>query len=412
MANIFNLLQDGFNSLFLGGNRTDRYTRPLALGSNFFNVSGTNSKESYDTINNNEFNLYSTTPQLYVVVNRFATMLTNGVFVVKDWKTGKVIENHPLLKLLEKPNPLMNRNEWLTDLSINYNIYGNSYTFMNKGSILSEYPTTLMNLPNHDMKIEKTGKVWRQTDINEIIKQYVLTDCNEKFTPSEIIHIKTSNQADPIIGLSPLHAIQMPISNIRGAYGFRNVNITKKGALGIISSSGNDAIGAIRLEKEDRLELEKQFAKETHGIFDGQSPVKFSATPVNYQHLSYPIKDSLLFEEVDANLKAIIDNYGMNENIFSRTNSSKFSNLNEGLKMSYQDGIIPFAEKLCWALNESLGLFTNGQYVELDFSNIQALQDNKETNAKTIKLKSEALSVLLDKGYKQADAEMIVGLRD
>lgn len=409
MANIYNLLQNGFNTLFSGGNKTDRYTRPLALGSNFFNVLGNNSKESYDTINNNEFNLYSTTPQLYIVINRFATMLTNGVFFIKDWKTGKVIENHPLLKLLEKPNPLMNRNEWLTDLSVNYNIYGNSYTFMNKGSMLSEYPTTLMNLPNYDMKIEKTGKVWRQTDINEIIKQYVLTDCNEKFTPNEIIHIKTSNQADPIIGLSPLHAIQMPISNIRGAYGFRNVNITKRGALGLISPEMSQN-GMVPLDSQTRKDLEQQYLKD-NGIFDGQTPVKFSTTPVKYQNLSHAIKDNMLFEEVDANLKAIIDNYGLNENIFSRANASKFSNLNEGLKMSYQDGIIPFAEKLCWALNESLGLFSNGQYVELDFSNIQALQDNEETNAKTIKLKSEALSTLLDKGYKQEDAEVIVGLR-
>jgi hypothetical protein len=410
MANIFNLLGNKITGLMYGGG-TDRYTRMLPTGQVNFGQLMTEQKEVYDTINNNEFNLYSTTPQLFIVINKKATMLTNGVFVVKDWKTGKVIENDPVLKLLEKPNPIMNRNEWLMDISINHDIYGNAYIYKNKFSNLTQYPNILMNLPNADMKIVKTGKLYKQTDINEIIEKYVLVSNKEEFTNEEIIHIKTSNQLDPVMGLSPLHAIQMPISNIRGAYGFRNVNITKKGALGIISATGNDAIGAIRLDDSDRLDLEKQFAEETHGIFDRQSPVKFSANPVNYQHLSYPIKDSLLFEEVDANLKAIIDNFQLNENIFSRQNASKFSNLQEGLKMAYGDSIIPFSEKLCFALNEGLKMFEQGKYIEMDFSHLKVFQDNEVEKSTVIKTKSEALAVLLANGYKQADAEIIVGLR-
>ena len=360
---------------------------------------------------NNEFNLYTTTPELFIVVNKFATMFSNGVFVIKDYKTNKVIENHPLLKLLEKPNPLMNRNTWLMDIAVNYNIYGASYIHKNQGSALSEYPSILMNLPNADLSIKKTGKIYLATSIEEMIEFYRLRSTNDKIDTNEVIALKRYNSSDPCKGLSPLEALQMPLTNIRGAYGFRNVNITKKGALGIISADGRDSIGSLTLEEQDKLDLEKQFTTQTHGIFDGQSSVKFSSKPINYQHLSYPIKDSMLFEEVSENMMKIIDAYGLNRNIFSSKEGAKFANLAEGLRMAYQDAIIPFAELFCFALNDALGLFDKNIYVELDYSHIPVMKDNESEKATTVKTQAEAVKILIENGMTDLQAESIVGIK-
>lgn len=410
------ITNDDFFGFQLGGFRlgytrgTDHLTRGLPIGGRFFQNMFSDKTEVWDTVTNNEFNLYTTTPELFIVVNKFATMFSNGVFVIKDYKTNKVIENHPLLKLLEKPNPLMNRNTWLMDIAVNYNIYGASYIHKNQGSALSEYPSILMNLPNADLSIKKTGQIYLATSIEEMIEFYRLRSTNDKIDTNEVIALKRYNSSDPCKGLSPLEALQMPLTNIRGAYGFRNVNITKRGALGLISAESS-VNGTIPLNEDDRLDLERQYTKDTHGIFDGQSPVKFSNKPVKYQHLSPPIKESMVFEEISEDMLKIIDTYGLNKNIFSTKEGAKFANLAEGLRMAYQDAIIPFAELFCFALNDALGLFDKNIYVELDYSHIPVMKDNESEKATTVKTQAEALKILIENGISSLEAESIVGIK-
>jgi len=401
----------------LGGNffrflgNTDHLTRGLHLPNmtNYVNGISNTPTEVWDTITNNEWNLYTTTSQLFIVVNKRATMLSNGIFRVKDYKTGEIIENHPLLKLLEKPSPLMNRNEWLMHIAICHDVYGNSVIYKNIPSAISEFPITLMPLPNSDLRAKLTGKRYEMTTIDEIVEYYKLDSINKKFTPSELIHIKTTATDDTIFGLSPLHAIQMELTNIRGAKGFRNVNITKKGALGLVSTKTNPN-GIFPLDAESRKDLENQYRKDS-GIFDKQTPVKFSPVPVDYQHLAYPIKDSMLFEEVDANMRAIIDLYGLNENIFSKEKGATFSNFKEGLMSAYQDSIIPFAEKICFGINDSMNNFEKGYYVELDYSHIPALQEDGRLKANQIKTQVESLEKLIGLGYSLEEAKETVGLK-
>jgi hypothetical protein len=45
------------------------------------------------------FNLYDTTPQLYIVINRKASMMANGQW--KHYKNGKLVENSGIVQGLE-----------------------------------------------------------------------------------------------------------------------------------------------------------------------------------------------------------------------------------------------------------------------------------------------------------------------
>lgn len=396
-----------FSGLFGGG--TDNLTRTPQLYNNG-RMNLTSDMEVYDTINNNEFKLFKSTPELFVVFNKKATMFSNGRWVVKDYKTGEVIENDPLYLFLEQPSPLLSRNEWLMMLSLNYDIFGNAIALVNKGSSLSEVPASINFLPNGEIKLKQKAKIFRATEIEEIIEYYKVLNTSEEFQPQEIFHLKTSNPENPVLGLSPLHPLQMSISNIRGARGFRNVNITKRGALGIISPNGKDAMGVKDLDSEKRQDIEKQFANETHGIFDNQAPIKFAQIPVDYQQITYPIKDSLLFEEVTEGMMRIIDAVGLNENIFSKDKGSTFANYQEGLRSAYQDCIIPFAENVCFALNQKLGLFDFGKYIELDYSHISVLQKNQKEEAFTMKMKVETVEKLVQMGKTLDEALQIAKL--
>lgn len=411
MSNFYGFQLGGY-SLGFSSQRTDHLTRMLPVGTMLGKLFNGNDKEQWETITNNEYKLYRTTPELFIVINKFATMFSNGVFVVKNYKTGEIIENHPLLKILEKPNPLMNRNTWLMDIAVSYHVFGASYNYMNKGSRLSDFPTVFMPLPNAELKTKLGKDLYKATKLDEIITGYEVGAGKnvEKFETNEVFFIKRLSSDNPTRGISVLEALQMPISNIRGAYGFRNVNIVKRGALGLISPESNPS-GTIMLDEHDRLKLEKQFVNDTHGIFDGQSPLKFTEKAVKYQQLSYPIKDSMVFEEVSEDMIKIIDAIGLNSNVFSRKDSPKYENLLQGLKMCYQDAIIPFAEMFCFALNDTLELFDQGIYVELDYSHIPALKDDEKQKAEILKTKVEARKILIDGGMSENDADTITGIK-
>ena len=412
MANPLFSIQN-FNSairgLFQG---TDRFTRPLNVGDDYYDFIGNfNTPQAvYETISNNEMRLFKTTPEIYIPVMKKATMFSNGVFRVKDYKTNEVIENHPLIKSLEKPTLTMNRNEWMIANCVNLHIYGNSYLYKNQPNPLSSPFNVLFPiLPNSEMVIHTTGKSYKQTDRKDVISKYTLKSNSDTFTVDEIIHMKGYSE-DGIKGMSILEALQMPISNARASYGFNNVNLSKKGALGMITPVGGDSIGVRNLEEETQQQLEKQFT-ETHGIFDGQTPIKFSKQPVDYKNLNYPIREQMLMETINQTMQKVIDAIGLNENIFSRDKQSTFTNMNDGLKMAYQDSIIPFAELFCFALNDSLGLFDMGIYIELDYSHIPALQENQKDVAQNAKMKAEAIQGLVSLGYTIQEAETLLNIQ-
>jgi HK97 family phage portal protein len=389
---------------------TDRYTRMLNVGNPFDPRIIGSDTESWVTINNNEYKLYKTTAEIFIPVNRKMKMFSNGIWRVRDYATNEIIENHPLLQLLENPSPYMNRNEWLQRYVLDMSTIGNGIIRKNYATAISEFPVTLNFLPSFDMTLKRSGKIWEATSIDEIIEFYRINQTNEKFETKDIIHFREPNPEDPLIGLSPLHPLFMPISNGRGAYAFRNTNITKKGAMGIISPEGSDAIGQMTLNENDRKDIERQYAEQSHGVFDGQSPIKFSRTAVKYQNLSFPLKDSMLFEEVENTMRRVIDAIGLNDNIFSREKASTFSNLAEGMRSAYQDAIIPMGETLSFGLSKELGLFEKGIYVELDYSHIPILQANENQKADAVKKMAESYDKLIIAGFTPEQAMQITGI--
>jgi HK97 family phage portal protein len=387
---------------------TDHLTRRLPIQSSAFltRLFGSDN-EVWETINNNEMKLFTTTPEVFIPIMRFAEMFSNGRFVVKDWKTGKVIENHELLKLLEKPNPLMNRNEWLISIAVNHWVYGNCYIYKNQYSALSVTPTTLMILPNEDLKLKVSGKKFKQIDKDGIILGYELSQNGEKFEPKEIIHLKNYS-VDGIKGVSILEALQMPVSNARGAYGFNNVNLTKRGALGILSPAKmTDAFGGNKLGDVDKQEIEKQFVSD-NGIFDNQTPIKIANVPVDYTQMSLAIKEQLIFETKNHTFAKVIDAVGLNKNIFSDGDTT-FNNGATFLRSAYENAVIPFAEKFCFALTDGLG-GEDKFYIELDYSFLPCFQVNETQVATEMKMKAEAIDRLIQVGYSRQDAETLLGI--
>jgi hypothetical protein len=266
-------------------------------------------------------------------------------------------------------------------------------------------PTALWNLPPSRMTLNRTGKIWQQINVDEIISSYVLKMSHEgeadiTYKTNEIIQFSMPDTDDPILGKSPLESIRMPISNIRAAYGYRNVILTKKGAIGVWSSDSKDQMGSVKLTPDEESELAKQLQKN-QGIGDNQDNIAISKTALKWTPSTYPTKDLLLFEEVDANKKAIIDLFGANENMFSRPSGGQgatFNNVAMGERQAIQNTIEPIADDFANGLSKRWGLLDKGEKLRLSYDHLPAMKSDGLQESQILERKARAAAILAGEG--------------
>lgn len=395
------------------GGSNDRFVRPPFLNANHVYHPGS---PTWDQIQGKEFDIYETTGILQVVLNRKAQMKSSG-----KWKHFRItnngpveLENTPILQLLDNPNPLQSKDEYLKQLSIHRDIHGAAYIYALQGSALADAPSALWNLLPRLMTIQTTGKLYQQTEMSGIIKNFIFDSgggAEMKFDADEILFRRLENPSNPILPLSPFVALSMEISNIRAAMGFRNVVLRKKGAIGILSNQSKDADGAMPLSPEERERIEKQYQKD-YGISDKQSQVIITNASMSWEPMIFETDKMKVFEEVDANMRKIIDAYGLNDNIFSRDKASTFTNVLEGERLAYQDTIIPESADDAKALSEYLGLTARGEFLELDYSHLPAMKDDEVKKSQILERKARALAILMDNNISEEESRMLVGLEN
>jgi HK97 family phage portal protein len=321
--------------------------------------------------------LYNSVPELKLVISKKVAMFLNGrINLVRD--NGEKVEQHPVLDLIQKPNPIQGRNEFFAQWYLNEQIYGNG--FLKALRVSSDVPKAVYVLPSEHMKVVPTGKLFEQIDINDIIDFYEFDNLKirEQYREiSNILHTKVYSDGSYFASKSPIEALTKPISNLIGAYKSRNILINDMGAKGILSfGSNSDGQGPLGVGNS-HLEVEKQY-REKYGINHDQSKVIISKTPVSWTPMSYPIKDLMLLEECHDNFLKIIDSYGLNIHVFSQEKGSTFDNVNQGIKSAYENTIIPEAETKMEQLTKFFKLNEQGLRLVIDFSHMNLWASDTE----------------------------------
>ena len=150
--------------------------------------------------------------------------------------------------------------------------------------------------------------------------------------------------------------------------------------------------GAIPMTPEEKTAIQKDWYNRS------KDELLITESQVNWTPMSYPTKDLLLFEELNADKMAIIDAYGMNVNLFSNEKGSTFSNVKDSVRMVYTDTIIPETQQMYDTIAHQLGLKEQGYSIKADFSHLPVLQDDEQTKAAADKTKAETYNILLRDG--------------
>lgn len=396
-------LAESLNRLF-NRNKYEYTSQPYGV-----NILMNNSNEMLNPESIDVYEIYSTTPHLSSVIDKKGELLASGIWKHYKRQGEKIIEveNSEYVNILENPNPLYQGNNYLRLINENNCLYGNVFKYIQKGTF-DTFPRAIQILPSFDVKIiTKGGKWFKQTKIDEIIKEYEIISTNEKLELKDIIHTFKVNSKNPIQGETPLKKIYMPISNIRTAMKLRNIIMANKGALGILSNSSKDAIGTKTVDSDDRLKIEKQYQKD-YGTNNGQAKVIITDSDLKWQAMSYPTKDLMLFEEDENDFQMICDTYGVSRDLFGQVNKATFTNQMESLKQTYQTSIIPESEELSMEHTKLFGLDGKSEWLALDYSHIPVLQTNEKEKAEVVKLNADARRLLIASGYTKEEIDTII----
>jgi len=167
-------------------------------------------------------------------------------------------------------------------------------------------------------------------------------------------------------------------------------------------------MGAIPFTPTERKRITDQHLN-TFGVQDGQQPLLISETALKWSPMTYPTKDLLLFEEIDANFMTILDTLGVNRNIYK---DSSFENQKSGLVQTYQDTIFPHADQFAQDLTKFLGI-TKGK-IELCYDHLSIFEDDDTKNADTLAKNVNSVVQLYEKNIinKIGAVQMLISLSE
>jgi len=343
--------------------------------------------------------LYIDIPELRAVIDKRATMMATNEPKLYD-KKGELVESHWLLDLIDTPNATQSWSDVVYSMSVQDALYSNVVAYCPQRSF--NIRNLIVTLPANKVEIMLSGKKLKQMDKENLIDKFVFTyddGSKESIEWADAVYITTADGMNIVKPISRIDSLKFPLSNIQASYKKRNVLLENIGAIGILSAQQNDMGGAIPMTPEERNKIRQDWFKRS------KDELIITEANVNWQPMSYPTRDLLLFEELTADKMALIDAYGLNYNLFSKEQGATFTNVRDSIRMVYTDTIIPETQQLYNNIISQFELDKEGYYLEACFDHLNVLQADQKEQAEVRKINAETMKTLNEIGVELTDEQ-------
>lgn len=304
---------------------------------------------------------------VFKCVNAISTAAARVPF--KLFNGDREVETHPVLDLLQRPNPVTGQYEFFEALYSFLLITGDS--FLERVSV-GRGIREMYILPPQNIEV-KPGR-------SQIPSEYIFVAGQSKVRfgvdpvsgQSDILQIKLFNPIDPWRGQSPLQAagISVDTHNLAGQWlaSLLNNNAVPSGAL-VYKPADN-----IDMTEDQRRQLEKILDQKFSGSQNAGRPmvlgnglewVSFGATP----------KDMGAVQIKESEAVAIAQAYDVPAQLVGVAAASTFSNMQEAREWLYTNAVLNLVEQVRTELNHwLLPAFGPGLRLEVDKDSIDALE--------------------------------------
>lgn len=338
-------------------------------------------------------NGYKESPEVFSVVNKILSKAAAVPIVIKErTRDGEeVIKGTEFETLITCPNPLQTKYDWIFEGMLYYLLTGNNYMNGVKSVGFGDAFFEVTNLPSQSTAPVRSGSA--STPIAGYEMQ-TDTQALQTFEADEVMHIKN---VDPslkgvrtLVGMSPLETGKRPYTTGNNNWE-ANANILENlGALGIISSNtnnGNTVMGTGGSNKKMDVEEEQTRWKKWYGGPKNYGTPLFTPASITYTQIGMSPTDLKLIENNIMVLRSICNIYNVDSSLFNDPDNKKFDNVEAAERSMWSDAIMPllrlYEEKLnLWLAPGFRELENKDLVLRFDFSDIAALQEDKEVQAK------------------------------
>lgn len=345
--------------------------------------------------------------EIFIPIDAIADRASSVPYVLRNKKTLEPYEaKGNLLRLIENPNPFAQLNNLVYESVFSKYSDGNSY-------IYTKTPESIVN-PTIDnisniwvLKPNLTKPVFLKSFPNpflikskdELIEYYkTFFMYKHEIKPRYILHRTTLGINGNGIGESPLDAVEKNINNILAVYQARYNVYEKNGNGGILSkapsSAGSSLQEAVDPVTRDQIITDLQ---KRNGITGNKNFVGVSAIPLQFIKTLGTIKELEPFTETEANAIVIAGIFGVDQELLPTKGNSTYSNKPEAEKALWQNVIKGVCIDEAKDLTEAFYLPEDIEFYP-DFSNVEALQEDKKTGLESDGILIDNLSKLKAEG--------------
>jgi hypothetical protein len=348
---------------------------------------------------NNAWEWFMSIPELRAVIDKRASMMSSNIPFLYD-KNGDLVENHWFNDLVKKPNPMQSWSDVVYSLSVNDALYSNVFAYAPERT--GQIRNLIIPLPSNKIQVKLSGRMLKQMEREGMISGYKFEyddDSIESLELNDVLYLTTPDGMNIIRPTSRIDALKYPLSNIKASYHKRNVLLENIGAIGILSAQKSDIGGSIPMTPEEKRDIQKDWYNRS------KDELIITESNIDWKPMSYPTKDLMLFEELNADKIALVDAYGLNMNLFSSEKGSTFTNVRDSIRMVYTDTIIPETQQMYDSMCHQFGLADQGYKIKADFSHLPILSDDEEKNASTLNTRADAVQKIINAGVDLNDDE-------
>lgn len=290
----------------------------------------------------------------------------------------EIVEQHPLIDLLNRPNPLQSYSEFFNSLFGYVLLSGNAY-MLKVGSELGT-PKELHQLRPDRINIKGSGNAIPEKYeyiINGVVQKTYLVDQVNGF--SEVKHVKLWNPLDDYYGLSPLSAAAVEVDQFNMS-SKHNVNLLNNGARpsgAVIFKPKDDAGFAVNLTESQRQQLLTDLNNRFSGAGNAGRPMLLEGD-FDWKEMGLTPKDMDFHRLKNMAATDIALCFGVPSQLVGVPDAQTYANVSEARLALYEETIIPHLRKIESDLNEWLvPLYDDRLKLEFNIDSIPALAERK-----------------------------------
>lgn len=306
---------------------------------------------------------YKANVWVYACVRKLAQSVSSVPWLVyHDNPDGEDerIPNHPLEKLLRRPNPHMSGQDLFETLAAHLNLAGNHYwgileTRGKPAEILVIQPQYIRPVPS-------------STDYLEAY-EIMIDGQPRKVDPREILHFMFIDPGNPWVGLAPLEAAARTVDTDNEQLNWNKVSMQNRAV----------ADGAFTVKEEltkDQYESLKEIIREQHqGSGKAREPWVLHSGATWQQMALSPVEMDFI-ESRKLNREEICAVYGVPPVLVGDFTHATYANYETALKAFWTDTVVPFLEDIAHVINLNLApRFGDDILVKPDLTKVPAMQE-------------------------------------